>query len=257
MPNIYVCIKQVPDSAATIKVVGGNAIDEKVTWLLNPYDENAVAAACEFKAHLADAEVVAVTLGPQTAAETLRSAMAMGADRGIHLVSACWFDQRQTAAFLAPAIQNDGEAGIIFTGKEAIDSEGGVLPFYLGARLGLPTASNASALKLLDTTTVEVENELGAGSSQFLQLPLPCLIGAGKSLSQPNYPTLPDIIKAKKKPINTVEESDFDDQSVTAQIERVALRPSVQVRKNEVIEGPPETAVAVLIERLKNEAKVL
>lgn len=257
MPNIYVCIKQVPDSAATIKVVGDNTIDEKVTWLLNPYDENAVAAACDIRPLFPGSEVVAVTLGPQTAVETLRSAMAMGADRGIHLVSDRWFDQHQSAAILAAAIKNDGDAGLIFTGKEAIDSEGGVLPFYLGVRMGLPAASNVSTLNLEDAATVEVENELGAGSSQILHLPLPCVIGAGKALSKPNYPTLPDIIKAKKKPIQTVAEKDFVDRSVSAQIERVALRPSVQVRKNEVIDGPPETAVATLLEKLRNEAKVL
>jgi len=257
MPNIHVCIKQVPDSAATIKVVSNNTIDEKVTWLLNPYDENAVAAACDLRSQLPEWEVVAVTLGPKTVMETLRSALAMGADRGIHLVSDHWFDQYQTAAFLAAVIKNDGDTGVIFTGKEAIDSEGGVLPFYLGVCMGLPAASNVSALNLVDGTTVEVENELGAGNFQVLQLPLPCVIGVGKALSHPNYPTLPDIIKAKEKPIQTVDESDFDDPSVTAQVERVALRPLVQERKNEIINGSPKTAVATLIERLKSEAKVI
>lgn len=257
MPNIYVCIKHVPDSAATIKMVGDNAIDGAVTWLLNPYDENALAAACELKAQFPQSEVVAVTLGPNTAVETLRSSLAMGADRGIHLVSNQWHDQYQTAAYLAVAIKNDGPVGMIFTGKEAIDSEGGVLPYYLGASMGLPAASNVSSLKLLDVATVEAENELGAGSSQVLELPLPCVIGAGKALSQPNYPTLPDIIKSKKKQIQTFEKTDFLDVPQELQVERIALRPSVQVRKNEIIDGTPENAVATLIERLRNEAKVI
>ncbi len=257
MPNLYVCIKHVPDSAATIKVVGDNAIDEALTWLLNPYDENALAAACDLKAQTPESEVVAVTLGPNAAVETLRSALAMGADRGVHLISGDWHDQSQTAEYLAAAIENDGPVGMIFTGKAAIDSEGGVLPFYLGARMGLPVASNVSALNLLDATTVEAENELGAGSSQFLQLPLPCVIGAGKALSKPNYPTLPDIIKSKKKPIQTFEKTDFPEVHQDLQVERIALRPSVQVRKNEIVDGSPETAVATLIERLKTEAKVI
>ncbi len=184
MPNIYVCIKHVPDSAATIKVVGANAIDEALTWLLNPYDENALAAACNLKTQIPGSEVVAVTLGPDAAVETLRSALAMGADRGIHLVSGDWHDQFQTAAYLAAVIENDGPVEVIFTGKAAIDSEGGVLPFYLGARMGLPAASNVSTLKLLDAITVEVENELGAGSSQFLQLPLAVCHWCGQSLKQ-------------------------------------------------------------------------
>jgi electron transfer flavoprotein beta subunit len=216
-----------------------------------------VAAACDLEARIPDSEVVAVTLGPKSAAETLRSAMAMGADRGIHLVSERWYDPQQTAVLLAAAIKRDGDAAVVFTGKEAIDREGGVLPFYLGARMDLPAVSNVSALKLVNESAVEVTNELGAGSVQILQMPIPCVIGAGKALSQPNYPTLPDIIKAKKKPIQTVTESDFEDPSTPAKVERVALRPSLWERKNELIDGPLDQAVATLIERLKTEAKVI
>lgn len=255
--NIYVCIKQVPDSAATIKVIGDNAIDEAVTWLLNPYDENAVAAACEVKKYFPGAEIVALTLGPQMAEGVLRSAMAMGADRGIHIVSDHWFDQLQLASILASAIENDGAAGMIFTGKEAIDSEGGILPFFLGARMGLPVASNVASLIGMDQKAIEVQNDLDAGKSQVLKMPLPCIIGAGKTLSTPIYPTLPDVIKAKKKPIQKINENDFNARPTPVQIERVALRPSVQARKNEIIKGRPETVVATLLERLKNEVKAI
>ncbi|MGD8334267.1 MAG: electron transfer flavoprotein subunit beta/FixA family protein, partial [Desulfobacterales bacterium] len=122
--KIYVCVKHVPDSAATITIREKNQIDESVTFLLNPYDEHAVEEAARLRAQMQDSEVVAVTLGKEGALGTLQSALAMGADRGILIKTDDRPDSILTARALKAAIEQDGKPDIIFTGKESIDSEG-------------------------------------------------------------------------------------------------------------------------------------
>jgi electron transfer flavoprotein beta subunit len=136
--KIYVCVKHVPDSAATITIRGKNQIDENVTFLLNPYDEHAVEEAARLKAQIGDSEVVAVTLGKEAAINTLQSALAMGADRGILIKTDDRPDSILTARALKTAIEQDGKPDIIFTGKESIDSEGMQTMFRLAAALGMP-----------------------------------------------------------------------------------------------------------------------
>ena len=135
--KIYVCVKHVPDTAATIRVKADGNIDENITFIMNPYDENAVEEAARLKKQTNDAEVIAISLGKESAEATLRSAMAMGADRGILIKSAANHDSLATARVLGSAIQMDGAPDVIFTGREAIDSEGFQTMFHLGAFLGL------------------------------------------------------------------------------------------------------------------------
>jgi electron transfer flavoprotein beta subunit len=142
MMNIYVCVKHVPDSAATITVEGQTGINEKITFLVNPYDEHALTEAARIKQSMADIEVVAVCLGKPAAENTLRAAMAMGADRSILIES-----DRPTTASSPPGpwprrSASDGQPWLIFTGKESIDSEGMQTHFRLAQNLGLPVATN-------------------------------------------------------------------------------------------------------------------
>jgi electron transfer flavoprotein beta subunit len=136
--KIYVCVKHVPDTAAKITITGNNQIDEKVTFIINPYDENAIEAAAGLKKQGGDAEIVAVTLGKAAAESTLRSALAMAADRGLFIHSDYSPDSLVTARALKAAIEQDGKPDIIFTGNESIDSEGFQTMFRLGAALNVP-----------------------------------------------------------------------------------------------------------------------
>ena len=122
--KIFVCVKHVPDSAATIRIVGPNLIEENITFLLNPYDENAVEAAVQLKSEIDDTEVIAVTVGKPAAANTLRSALAMGADRGIHVITEYWPDSIVTARTLKAAITQDGDPGLSPTSRAQNDGEG-------------------------------------------------------------------------------------------------------------------------------------
>ena len=140
--KIYVCVKHVPDSAAAITIIGKNQIDEGITFLLNPYDENAVAEAVALRDRMENSEVIAVTVGKEGALNTLQSALAMGADRGLLIKTDDHADSILTARVLKAAIEQDGEPDLIFTGKESIDREGMQTMFRLGAVLGMPVASN-------------------------------------------------------------------------------------------------------------------
>jgi electron transfer flavoprotein beta subunit len=254
--KIYVCVKHVPDSAATITIREKNQIDESVTFLLNPYDEHAVEEAARLNAKTEGSEVVAVTVGKEAAITTLQSALAMGADRGILIQTDNRPDSILTARALKAAIQQDGKPDIIFTGKESIDSEGMQTMFRLAAALDMPVATNVVALSI-DQNKAVVACELEAGVKQLLEMPLPCIIGAGKGLNKPKYPTFIDIRKAKKKKITQIDLASLPIEAPSARMDILELKPAVEQRQPKELKGSPEETVRQLIAVLKDEAKVL
>jgi electron transfer flavoprotein beta subunit len=249
-------VKHVPDSAATITIKDNNQIDESVTFLLNPYDEHAVEEGTRLKAQTEGSEVVAVSVGKQTAADTLQSALAMGADRAILIKTADWPDSILTARALKAAIEQDGQPDIIFTGKESIDSEGMQTMFRLAAALDVPVATNVVAFSIEQNNAV-VECELEAGVKQLLEMPLPCIIAAGKGLNKPKYPTFMDIRKAKKKEIKQIELDSLPIEKPAARMEILELKPAVEQRQPKEIKGSPEETVQQLIQVLRDQAKVI
>jgi electron transfer flavoprotein beta subunit len=254
--KIYVCVKHVPDSAATITIREKNQIDESVTFLLNPYDEHAVEEAARLNAKTEGSEVVAVTVGKEAAMTTLQSALAMGADRGILIKTDNRPDSILTARALKAAIEQDGKPDIIFTGKESIDSEGMQTMFRLAAALDVPVATNVVAFAI-DQNKAVVACELEAGVKQLLEMPLPCVIGAGKGLNKPKYPTFIDIRKAKKKEIKQIDLASLPIEAPSARMDILELKPAVEQRQPKELKGSPEEAVRQLIAVLKDEAKVL
>ena len=254
--RIYVCVKHVPDTAARITILQNNRIDARVTFIITPYDENAVEEAARIKRDSGDAEVIAVTLGDQAAEAALRSALAMGADRGIHIKTDDNPDSLVTAAALKAAIESDGKPDIILTGKESIDSEGFQIMYRLAANLGLPAASNVISVSLESDRAV-VECELEAGAREVVELSLPCVIGAGKSLNLPNYPTLPAIMKARKKEIQQVDLADLRFEKPAGRVETLALKPAVEERQPKELSGTPDEVAVEIVRILQEEARVL
>jgi len=253
--KIFVCVKHVPDSAATIRIIEPKEIGENITFLLNPYDENAVEAAVQLRSEIDDTEVIAVTVGKPAAADTLRSALAMGADRGIHVITEYWPDSIVTARALNAAITQDDDPGLILTGKAAIDSEGFQTQFRVAAMLDIPVATNVGAITLHDDG-VEVTCGQEAGGELIIQMSLPCVIGAAKTLNTPRYPTLPDIIKARKKEIKEMKFESLGIGPQDSHMEIIGLRPAVEERRKQFIDGPAQEAVVELIRRLDEEAKI-
>jgi electron transfer flavoprotein beta subunit len=256
MPShIYVCVKHVPDSAATITVEGGNAINENVTFLMNPYDEHAITEAVRIRANRNDVEVIAVCLGKTAAQNTLRSAMAMGADRAILVDTERPLDSILTARGLAATIRSNGEPWLILTGKEAIDTEGMQTPFRLAANLRMPVATNVVGLTLC-ADEVQVECEHDPGMVNIIRMTTPCVLGAGKGLNTPIYPTFPDIVKSRRKPLTRLLLSELTIDSPSSAMVTEHLETATDHRNPERLEGSADEIASKIVDILKNEAKV-
>lgn len=254
--QIYVCIKHVPDSAANIAIKDKNSIDENLAFLLNPYDEHGVSEAAAIKKQIPDTEVIAVCLGKKDAEKTIRSAMAMGADRGILVETDAVPDSMTTARVLKAAIQQDGTPGLIFTGKESIDAEGMQTMFRLGALLDLPVVNNAVGFEI-QGQRARVTMETGGGGTQVCDLSMPCIVGAGRGLNTPSYPTFPDVVKARKKEIKTMAMAELSFEPPRGSSRITELTPFAQNRSPREITGSPAEVAARIVAILKEEAKVI
>jgi len=253
--KIYVCVKHVPDSAANIIVREGNRFDESVKYVINPYDEIAVEEAVRVGEREGDSEVIAVTLGRGGAINTLRTALAMGADRGILIKTDTRPDSIITARALNAAIEQDGRPDIIFTGKESIDSEGMQTMYRLANALGMPAANNVVAFSVTGGQ-VTVECEIEAGARQVVEMGVPCLVGAGKGLNNPRYIKIPDVMKARRKHVDQIDLENFDFKRPSSSLEIIELQPALEKRQCHVLKGNPEDVVQQLVKLIREEGKV-
>lgn len=255
--QIYVCVKHVPDTAANIKVVGENGFDDGgCKFIANPYDEYAVEQAVQL-VEKNGGEVIVVTVGKGAAAGTLRAAMAMGAHRGILVTVDSQFpDSRTTALALKAAIEQDGPADLLFTGKGAVDTEGFQTPYRLAAAMNLPVVNEINRMDL-GQGKVTVGREVGGGAREMVEVDLPCVLGAAKGLNEPRYPKFPDIMKAKKKPIREVSLADLGLSGGDAQSELVKLEKVPERSGARMMEGGGRQAVESLVRILKEEEKVI
>ena len=256
--QVYVCVKHVPDTAANIKLAGTNAYaDTACKFIVNPYDEYAVEEALQLVKKAGKGEVVVVTVGKAAAVASVRSALAMGANRGILVKTDQQFlDSATTAQALKAAIRQDGTPDIILTGKTAIDSEGAQTAYRLAAALNLPVVNEVVDLKI-DGGQATAEREIGGGSRQVLRMAMPCVIGATKGLNEPRYPKLPDILKAKKKPVAEIDIASLDlpGNDSESKLAELALVPERTGAK--MLEGDVASMVSDLVRILKEEEKVL
>lgn len=255
--KIYVCVKHVPDTAAAINVIEDRAIDEESTYfIINPYDEHCLTEASKIKDQFEGSEVIAVCLGKESAKDMLRSAMAMGADRSILIKTDQKPDAVITARALKAAIDEDGEADLILTGRESIDSGGMQIMFRLGALFPMPVMNNVVKVSI-DGGRAEVSCDAERGEKINYSLDLPCVLGAAKGLNKPRYPTIQDIVKSKKKELKVIQFGDLPlDRSASA-LELIKLEPYVEHRTPQEIDGDPGQVAEKIIDILRNEAKVI
>jgi len=246
-----VCIKQVADTATRVKVApDGRTLDPAgVTWILNPYDEFAVEEALRIREQQGSGEVVALSLGGAGVQTTLRNALAMGADRAIHLKTDLPApDTLQVARAIAAELKDAG-AGLVWFGKQAVDDDAGQVGPMVAELLGLPCVSVVAAFALEgERATAEREVE---GGREVVEVTLPAVITADKGLNEPRYASLKGIMAAKKKPI---------DERPTAlgepNLELLALELPAPRGAGRII-GQGVDAIPELIRVLREEAKVL
>jgi len=256
--QIYVCVKHVPDTAATIKIEGEAGFAAAgVKFIINPYDEYAIEEAVRISEKAGDGEVIIVCVGPDAAASTLRSALAMGAHRAIHVTSeAQLLNSMATALALKAAILEDGTPDLVLTGKGAVDTEGFQTPYRLAHELGFPVANEVSQLTF-EGDKVVAEQEVGGGSRMTLEMAKPCVIGATKGLNEPRYPKFPDIMKAKKKPIKEMDLTAMDIPALSEDSALVKLKAVPERTGARILTGDLQSQVAELVQILKNDEKVL
>src|SRR6059036_3390316 len=199
--KIAVCIKRVPDSGTRVKIASdGKSLDEAgVKFILNPYDEFAVEEALRRKEQAGAGEVVIVSVGPAAAQETIRTALAMGADRGVLLqTDAIPADGFVTAQALAAELHG-GAWDLILFGKMAIDDYNQQVGPMAAELLGLPCVTAVAHLEI-DGGKGIAEREI-EGGVEVVEFPLPAVLTADKGLNEPRYPALKGIMAAKKKPL--------------------------------------------------------
>ncbi|MGH7752415.1 MAG: electron transfer flavoprotein subunit beta/FixA family protein, partial [Gemmatimonadales bacterium] len=199
--KVAVCIKRVPDSETRVKIApDGKSLDESgVKFVMNPYDEFAVEEALRLKEKAGSGEVVVVSLGPDAAQETIRTALAMGADRGVLLnVDRIPLDGFEVAKTLAAELKPGGFDLILF-GKMAIDDYNHQVGPMVAELLGVPCVTTVEHLHWEDGRgTAEREIE---GGMEVVEFSLPAVLSTDKGLNEPRYPALKGIMAAKKKPL--------------------------------------------------------
>ncbi|MGG5888358.1 electron transfer flavoprotein subunit beta/FixA family protein [Falsiroseomonas sp. HC035] len=248
--KILVPVKRVVDYNVKVRVkADGTGVETaNVKMSMNPFDEIAVEEAVRLKEKGAATEIVAVSIGPAAAQEQIRTALAMGADRGI-LVEAEGTVEPLAVAKILKALVAKESPQLILMGKQAIDDDMNATGQMLAALLGWAQGTYASKVEITDGS-VNVTREIDGGL-ETLALTLPAIVTADLRLNEPRYASLPNIMKARKKPIETVKPGDLG----------VDTAPRLTVLK--VVEPPKRSAgvkvgsVAELVDKLRNEAKVI
>jgi electron transfer flavoprotein beta subunit len=256
--KIFVCIKQVPDTEAKIKIAGdGKSIDSAgIKWVMNPYDEYAVEESIKYRDANSGSQVWVVSVGPKKrSVEALRTALAMGADEAIAVDAEEGLDNFQTAKALAATIQQEGGAKVIFTGKLAIDDNSSAVSQMLAEFLNIPHATVVSKFSASGETAT-VERDVEGGAKEVLELTGPAVIAANKGLNMPRYASLPGIMKAKKK---VIKELDFNalNTGATAKIKTLSLELPPDKPPVKMLAGDSAAQTSALVTALRDEAKVL
>ena len=248
--KILVAVKRVIDYNVQIRVKedGSGIVTDNVKMSTNPPDDNAIEEAVKIKETGKATEVVAVTVGEEKAQETVRKALAVGADRGIHVKADGIIEPLAVSKILKKIVDKE-KPDLVFMGKQAIDDDCNQTGQMLSSLLDWPQATFASKINVNDGK-LEVVREIDEGL-ETIEIATPAIVTCDLRLNEPRYASLPNIMRAKKKPIEQLNASDLG----------VDVVPKIQQIK---VEEPPKrkagikvSSVAELVQKLKNEAKVI
>lgn len=247
--KILVGISRVPDTATKIFIgADGKSIDEKgVKFIINPYDEFALEEGLRLKEKFGGT-VVTITVGPDASKEVIRSGLAMGADRAVLIKRETSFDSYFAAKNIANYAQQF-QPDIILFGRQSVDYDSLMVPAMVAELLNLPLVTIVSKLNI-NGNQVVAERDV-VGGKEVVETSLPCVISAQKGLNEPRYPKLPDILKAKNKPIEEIEP-----EETAPTIEILNMEIPLRSRKNKIV-GDSEEEIAEIVKLLHEEAKIL
>ena len=248
--KVLVPVKRVVDYNVKIRVKPDESGVEtaNVKMSMNPFDEISVEEAVRFKESGAANEVVIVSVGPQQSQETIRTALAMGADRGVLVQTDEAVEPLAIAKLLKTVVEKE-KPNVVIAGKQAIDDDSNQVGQLLAAMLGWSQATNASKIQLGETET-EVVREIDGGL-ETVKVKMPAVITVDLRLNEPRYASLPNIMKAKKKPIDVMTPDDLE-VDITPRLKTLKVTEPPSRDGGEILEN-----IDALIEKLKNEAKVI
>ncbi len=255
--NIFVIIKRTFDTEEKIAIQNGKIAEDGAEFIINPYDEYAIEEAIKMRDEHGG-EVTVITIGDVDAEKELRTALAMGCDKAVLINNEDVenYDQTSTEAILAKFFE-DKEPDLILAGNVSIDNGTGQVGPRLAEKLGIAHVSTITKLEINgDQVTIERDVE---GDVEIIETSLPLLVTAQQGLNEPRYPSLPGIMKAKKKPLDELDldDLDLDEDDVEGKTEtiEVYLPPAKQAGK--ILEGDIEDQAKELVKLLRSEAKVI
>ena len=253
--NIIVCIKQVPARDAPLAIAGNWIRESDIGFEMNEPDSYALEEALRLK-EKHGGEVIALSMGPERVKQTIKEALAKGADRGIHVAddNFAQLDPLGSAKLLAAAIKQ-GQCDLVLTGLQSDDRGFGQTGVLLAALLDRPHATIIMAIEVADGK-MKLKRELEAGWFQHIECPLPAVLTIQSGINKVRYATLKGIMAAKKKEIATItRESLGVPVEPTQRVEKIYV--PTKTKKTEFLSGPPKEVAAKLVERLKFEARVI
>lgn len=247
-----------PDTETRIKIASdGNRLDlAGAKWIMCPYDEFAVEEAIRFKEKNSDATVTVISAGPERVKEALRTALAMGCDNALQVALPENADSFMTAKALAKSIAAEGEAHIVFTGKQAIDDDAAQVTQAMAEFLDMPAVSVVLRAEY-GANQIQAEREIEGGSIEKYEAPMPCVIAAQKGMNEPRYASLPNIMKAKKKVIKLVSLADIGVTADEIKISYSGFTLPPERAGCKMLEGDVPTQSKELVRLLREEAKVI
>jgi electron transfer flavoprotein beta subunit len=264
--KIAVLVKQVPDTETKIQLTADKTgIDQgAIKWVVNPYDEIAIEAALQLK-EKTGGEIVVVSLGPQRCVDAMRTALAMGADRGVRIDTGSGagagsggghWDSTTTAIALASAVKAEG-VDVVFAGKQAIDDDAGQMVQLVAERLGWASIGIIESFALAeDGKSALVTRPVSGGTKEVIQVSLPAIFGCEKGMNTPRYPSLPGIMKAKTKPVVEKKGAELlGGEVIKVKSVGYFLPPERQAGKK--LTGTPQELADALVNYLKSDVKII
>lgn len=255
--NIFVIMKRTFDTEEKIQIENGQVVDDGAEYIINPYDEYAVEEAIQLRDEHGG-EVTIVSVGDEETEKQMRTAMAMGADKGV-LIDDEDIEDGDTFSVqeLLAAYFKDQEADIILGGNIAVDGGSGQIGPRLADQLGINYVTSITDIKIEDgVAKIEKDAE---GDQIMIEVPLPVLVTAQQGLNDPRYPSLPGIMKAKKKPLETLDldDLDIDEEDAAPKTKTVDRYLPPEKQAGRKLDGDVDEQVSELVSLLKNEAKVI
>ena len=254
--KILVCLKQTFDTEEEIVLTNGQLNESGIKYVINPYDEYALEEAVAIKEKLGG-EVTAVTVGPARAEEALRTALAVGADRAMIIDDASIFGDEYTISKVLAAVAKMETYDVILAGHMSVDDGAAQIGPRLAEELAIPHISTITKLTVEEGKVI-AEKDV-EGDVETIEVAMPVLLTAQQGLNIPRYPTLPGIMRAKKKTIErlTIEDLTINEDAIDSKTEVLSQYVPPQKNPGKVLKGELAQQTAQLVDLLRNEAKVV